>query len=117
MVSALLTVFFLFAAMRSFGNPYILANVLMGAYASIGGVLFAARGEIDRIPGQSQMWILTVGFVAWFVYVVGRAGVPTIPTTYQVNTVPGGVLLFIASAGICKAQMAIGARRVRPRND
>lgn len=116
MVSALLTIFFLFAAMLTFGNPYILANFLMGPYASIAGLLVATRGTIERMPDQSLIWILTAGCAAWFVYVVGAVGIPAVPTTYQVNTVPGGVLLFALTAVACKAQIAIGARRARFRN-
>jgi Na+/proline symporter len=112
MVATLVTIFFLFAAMRSLGNPYLLANVLMGPYASVAGVLVAANGRLTRIPDGSMLWIITIGLAAWFIYVAGTLGMPTTPTTYQVNTVPGGVLLFAASAGVCKANIAMGGRRV-----
>ncbi|HEX4952254.1 MAG TPA: hypothetical protein VF017_02510 [Thermoanaerobaculia bacterium] len=116
MVVTLLTVFFLFAAMRSMSNPYLLANILMGPYASVGGVLVGANGRVELLADRSLVWFLVVGSVGWFIYLVATVGIPSLPTTYQVNTVPGGVLLFIVSAVLCWVHTATGAHRARHRN-
>lgn len=117
MVSSLLSIFFLFAALRTFSNPYILANLLLGPYAVAAGILIAAGGEIDSMPDRSLIWVWGVGFVGWFIYFASATGLPAVPTTYQINTVPGGVLLFGMTFLACRVLIAGGARRVRSSND
>jgi Na+/proline symporter len=113
MVSTLLTIFFMFVAMLSFDNPYILANLLLGPYAVAAGVLVATRGKIQRMPDRSLLWILVIGFAAWFIYFLSTVGLPAVPTTYQINTVPGGVLLFGLTVLACRLLMFGGARGAR----
>jgi hypothetical protein len=110
MVTTLVTVFFLFSALNSFNNPYILANVLLGAYAVVAGVEIGTGGVLEYLPKNSLMWILVIGTVGWFVYFVGTVSLPRVPTTYQINTVPGGVLLCVATAIVCWF-LSIGGRR------
>jgi Na+/proline symporter len=101
MVSTLLVVVFLFAAMNSFGNPYILGNLLLGPYAILAGIYFGGRGSLEVFPQRSLLWILAIGFFIWFLYVVPRE-FTEIPSTYQVNTVPGASFLAVLSAGTCR---------------
>lgn len=100
MVSALLTIFLLFAGLRNFPNPYILGNLLLGPYAIIAGVLVGSRGSIARLRDGTLIWIMVLGFLGWFLYLVSR-GLSTVPTTYQINTVPVGVAAFVLTATVC----------------
>ena len=45
---------------------------------------------------------MVLSLTLWFVYFVSVLGLPTVPTTYQVNTVPGGVMFFVIVALTCK---------------
>jgi hypothetical protein len=112
MVAALFTVFFLFKALYQYGNVYLLANFLMGAYALIGGVHLGTRGAVSRLPENSLLWVVVLGVAGWVIYFVS-AGLPEVPTTYQLNTVPGGVLLFVLTALACQLLVLGGKRNAR----
>jgi hypothetical protein len=102
MVAALLTVFLLFRSLVGFTNPYLLGNLLLGPYALIAGIQVGTRGNISRLRKNSVLWVTVLGILGWFFYFVST-GIPKLPTTYQINTVPGGVLLFLVIALTCKA--------------
>jgi len=110
MVTVLMTIFFLFTGLRPLSNPYLLANVLLGAYAVIAGVELGTAGLLARLPENSLLWVLAVGGAVWMVYFSSELRSPSIPTTYQINTVPGGVLLCLGTALFCKV-LTIGKRR------
>lgn len=112
MVAALFTIFFIFKALYHFGNVYLLGNFLMGAYALIAGVLLGTGGVISKLPEHSLLWIVVPGFAGWIIYFVS-VGIPEIPTTYQLNTVPGGVLLFFLTMLACQLFMIGGQRNAR----
>jgi hypothetical protein len=117
MVAAFFTVFFLFKALYHFGNVYLLANFLMGAYALIGGINLGTKGTVSRLPENSLLWIVIIGSTAWLIYFV-QAGLPEVPTTYQLNTVPGGVLMFVLTAVTCQLLTLGGRKNVRiPQSD
>lgn len=101
MVAALFTVFFLFKALYHSGNVYLLANFLMGFYALIGGLQLGTKGAVTRLPENGLLGIVIVGCAAWLIYFV-QSGLPDIPTTYQLNTVPAGVLMFVSTAVTCR---------------
>lgn len=113
MVTALVTIYFLFSALTTFSNPYLLANLLLGAYSLTAGVQIGTRGDISRLPENSLLWIYVLGLVGWFLYFINHHGLPTVPTTYQINTVPGGVLLVIITAFACQLLIMGGRKRVR----
>lgn len=113
MASSLLAAFFLFAALLSFGNPYLLANLLLGPYALISGIQAGTQAAPAHLPANSLLWIAVGGFLAWFVYLETVFGIPTAPTTYQVNTVPSAVMLFLIVAIVCKVLTIGSARHVR----
>jgi Na+/proline symporter len=113
MVTSLLTIFLLFRALATLSNPYLLSNLLMGAYALIAGVQIGTSGTISRLPENSLLWIFVLGLVGWFLYFVSAEGIPEFPTTYQVNTVPGGVLLFFVTAFACQILIIGGRKNVR----
>ncbi|TAK37270.1 MAG: hypothetical protein EPO30_10930 [Lysobacteraceae bacterium] len=108
MASSLLTAFFLFAASLSFANPYLLANLLLGPYALIAGIQAGTRAAPAHLPANSLLWIAVGGVIGWLVYLESGLGIPTAPTTYQVNTVPGGVMLFLIVTVVCKV-LTIGS--------
>jgi Na+/proline symporter len=110
MVTGLLTICLLFAALIHIGNPYLLANLLLGAYAIVAGVEIGSVGLLEGLPENSVLWILVVGFVGWFLYFVSNMGLPSVATTYQINTVPGGVLLCLLVAFACQL-LVLGGRR------
>ena len=100
MVAALLSVFLLFRSLVGFSNPYLLGNLLLGPYALIAGIQVGTRGNISLLRENSVLWVTVLGTLGWFFYFVS-IGVPKVPTTYQINTVPGGVLLFLVIALTC----------------
>ena len=101
MVTMVLTIFFLFAALRSADNPYVLANLLLGPYAILAGIKFGGGGSVNGVREGALLWLLVFMFTAWFAY-FGTRGVTRLPSTYQINTVPFGVGLFAASAVSCR---------------
>lgn len=114
MVTALVSIYFLFSGLTNFSNPYLLANLLLGAYSLIAGVQVGTRGDVSRLPKNSMLWIYVLGMVGWFLYFINRLGMPSVPVTYQINTVPGGVLLVIATACVCWLLISRGRKSVRP---
>lgn len=94
MVSALIAIFFLFQTLIFVENPYLLANLLMGPFAIVAGIMASTRAQPDRLPENTVLWMTVLGFAVWFAYVTSTVGFPKVPTTYQINTVPGAVLIF-----------------------
>jgi hypothetical protein len=107
---ALGTIFLLFVELRVVGNPYLLANVLLGPYALVAGIIVATRFSLGTLPRISALWILAIGSVGWFSYFVSYVRHPSVPSTFEVNTVPGGALLFVATFALCRLLM-LGKRR------
>jgi Na+/proline symporter len=101
MVIALVSVFCLFYFF-SFDNPYLLGNILLGPYAIIAAIQVGTRARPDDLPENSVLTLMISGFTAWFVYFVSVVGFPTGPTSLEVNTVPGGVAVFLTIVVICK---------------
>ncbi len=107
MASALLVIVALFAAFRAISNPYFLANILLGPYALTAGVLAGTRGRVDRMPRGMALWLYASGFAVWTMYFGAAVGMPAAPSTYQINTVPGGVLLFGLAALASRLSMSM----------
>jgi hypothetical protein len=103
MATALLVIFLLFSSLVSFGNPYLLANLLLGPYAILAGIAAGTRATPACLPKNSVLWIVVCSFVFWFIYFWLVIKFPGTPTTYQVNTVPGGVCIFLLVGCICYA--------------
>jgi hypothetical protein len=114
MVSVLLATFSLFAALVPFSNPYLLANILLGGYAIVAGIQVGTRGFTAALPEGSMLWVVVLGSTAWCLYVVARVDAFVLPTTEQLNTVPSGVGLFLATAGACYLLTRGGRPRARP---
>lgn len=77
------------------GNAYLLANLLIGPYAVIGGLVLATRGL--RIPtrGDGIAWGVLAILVVWTFYVLNQPSVLARPSFEQINTVPVGVGIFV----------------------
>ena len=103
MATAVLVVFLLFSSLVSFGNPYLLANLLLGPYAILAGILAGTRATPARLPENSVLWIMVSSSVSWFIYFWSTVKMPGMPTTNQVNTVPGGVCIFLIVGSVCYA--------------
>lgn len=101
MISALFTIVFLFGAMNSFGNPYMLGNLLLGPYAILAGISLAGWGSINTLPPKRIAWVLIIGLVSWFFYFIPR-GLTNAPSTYQINTVPTAGLLLLLALIVCR---------------
>jgi len=110
MVTAMFAIFLLFGGLASLSNPYLLANLLLGLYAIIAGIQTGTGAMPARLPENSVLWIVVVAFVGWFLYFVSVLSLPKVPTTYEVNTVPGGVLIFLTIVFVCKL-LAKGGHR------
>jgi hypothetical protein len=102
LAAGLLVVFSLFHSFRELGNPYLLANLLLGAYAIVAGVQVATGGVTARLKPDALIWIVVPGAFAWFLYFLAEVEQPRVPTTYEINTVPGGVLLFFMTLLACR---------------
>jgi hypothetical protein len=110
MVTVITSLFMLFIALTNVNNPYLLGHLLLGAYSIIAGVQIGSRGNISRLPENSLLWIYIIGFVGWFLYLASTINFPKVPTTYQINSVPGGVLFCLITALICQI-LSIGGKK------
>ena len=112
MVTTIVTLFLLFVAFTSSGNPYLLGNLLLGAYSLIAGVQIGTSGNISKLRGNSLLWVYILGFVGWIFYLASK-GFPEVATTYQINTVPGGVMFFLISTIACQILVRGGRKNAR----
>jgi hypothetical protein len=96
LVTVLLVVSCLFFALTSLGNPYVVGNVLLGPYAIIAGIMIGAGGSPSSVPDGSVLWIGATSVVAWLMYVMTNISGGA-PSTFQINTVPIGVSLCLAT--------------------
>jgi len=110
MVTVLITAFCLLTALVSLQNPYLLANLLLGAYSVVAGVEMGTACVLARLPEHSFLWILLIGLVSWFLYVASTVGFPKVPNTDQINTIPAGAFLCIVVALLSRL-LVIGGRR------
>ncbi|MBK8945411.1 MAG: hypothetical protein IPM32_09100 [Ignavibacteriae bacterium] len=79
----------------SIKNLYFLPNLLIGAYAIIGGYLTGTRGLLSKLPLKSLLVVIIIGLVSWFIYLVSIPNIIEYPQVNQIETVPYGILLFI----------------------
>lgn len=102
MACALVTIFLLFAVLRTSGNPYLLANILLGPYALAAGIVAGTGFSLAKLPDTSAIWIVAAGSVSWLAYFVSHVERLSVPNTFELNTVPGGAALFLITAGACR---------------
>jgi len=103
MVSVLITLSFLFFAFSPFENPYLLGNFLLGPYAIIAGLQLGTQATPHCLPRNSVLWITVLSFAIWTICFAALAGFPTVPTTYEINTVPYGAFLSLGIIVVCRA--------------
>jgi hypothetical protein len=94
-------------------NPWLLGNLLMGAYAIIAGIVIGTRGKIPRLRKDHLLWIAAVGICLWAIglYMFRKyAGLSGNPSLCSVNSVPIGVGLFVIVTGLT-ALLTIGGSK------
>jgi hypothetical protein len=94
----LMVVSFAFLALLSANNPYLLANVLLGPYAIIAGTLVGSVGFVSKMRDGSLLWVAVLSLLVWFFYITSRGSIAAVPNTYEINTVPAGVFVFVGVA-------------------
>lgn len=80
----------------SAGNPYFLANLLLGSFAIVAGLVIGTLGFRRIIYTELTGWLVLIALICWCVYFLSRASILTSPHPGQVDSVPVGALLFIA---------------------
>jgi len=105
----LLIVTFGFLALLSTGNPYFLANVLLGPYAVVAGVQFGSFGFVSKMREGALLWVAVLSLLAWFLYISSGEPIAAAPNTFELNTIPAGVMLFIL---VTSASWLLRSRRV-----
>jgi len=110
MASALVSIGFVFLALSSNGNPYLLANALLGAYSVVAGVQVGTGWKISRLREGHLIWLAVPSLLAWFVYLTSLGGLTDAPNTYQLNTVPVAALLSLVLAATCRGLVTWSTR-------
>jgi len=114
MVAVLFVIWLLFESGIRFGNPWLLGNFLMGAYAAIAGIQVGTRGNLSRLPPYSMFVIIFVSMLFWLMYFGSKLEALKTPTIYSVNTVPMGVVVFLGAAFLSVIAIFLGGlKRVR----
>jgi Na+/proline symporter len=90
-VATLLVAFFIFEAFSSFGNPYLLANLLLGPYTIAAGIQAGTIARPTSLPDNMALWLILVSISIWVIYLSKTSGILRVANTYQFNTVPIGV--------------------------
>jgi hypothetical protein len=102
MACALVVQFFLFSALLQFDNPYLLGNLLLGPFAIVAAIQIGTDARPNRLPPDTVIWVTAIGFAVWIAYFAATIGIPLSPTTYEANTVPGGVLISLVILCLCR---------------
>jgi len=79
----------------SIKNIYFLPNLLIGAYAIIGGYLIGTKGLMNKLNLKNLLMVIIIGLVSWFIYLISIPNIIDYPQVKQIETVPYGVVLFI----------------------
>lgn len=102
MVTTLLSITALFMALLTLApNPYFLGSILLGPYMLVGGIQLGTLGVISRLREGVLLWIVAMAMAAWCVFIASGPPLVSAPSTYQLNAVPGGIMLCFAVAVIC----------------
>jgi len=100
-----------------FYNPWLLGNMLMGAYAAIAGVHAGTWGDISRLPKNSLLLIFGLVMSGWLLYFFNSPGFTKEPKIESVNTVPIGVGFFFVTALLSRLFILGGRKYARSRKD
>jgi hypothetical protein len=76
-------------------NPYFLANLLLGHYAVIAGLLCGTLGFRRALPAHQLVSVSICGIASWYMYMLTRPGLTTRPTAAHLTSIPFGVILFL----------------------
>ncbi len=92
----LLNVCFIAYPALGISNPYLFANVLLGNFAIIAGMLTASNFFALKIPLTDLITVVFFGISLWVVYIVSQPGILQAPSRIQIQTIPWGVFLFLS---------------------
>ncbi len=98
--AAFVVIFFLFSGLAKFGNAYLLGNFLLGPYLSIAAIQLSTGARPSRLPNNALPWLLIPGNVIWFVAFATTHPDVNSALTFEINTVPYSIVLFVVTAAI-----------------
>jgi len=76
-------------------NPYLLANILLGNFAVIGGVLVASKFFSLTVNHNDFVAITLIGIAFWTVFTISQPDILQMPSRIQIETIPCGIALFL----------------------
>jgi hypothetical protein len=76
-------------------NPYFFANLLLGHYAVIAGLLCGTLGYRRPLSAHQLVSLAIWGIASWYLYMFTRSGLTIRPTAAHLTSIPVGVALFL----------------------
>ncbi|MBV8517658.1 MAG: hypothetical protein JO197_09685 [Acidobacteria bacterium] len=83
-----------------FGNPGIMATILMGTYPVLGGLLIGTRAGTRNLPSGAFGLVFLLGCVAWIVFTMSDEMRFEVGRTTDLNFVPAAGCVLLASAAM-----------------
>lgn len=90
----------LFVIGSRFGNPGIMATILMGTYPVLGGLLIGTRGATRNLPPGVFGLLFLLGCAGWIAWVLHDEARFHVGRTTDLNLVPGAGCCLLATAAI-----------------
>lgn len=90
----------LFVLGSRFGNPGIMATILMGTYPVLGGLLIGTRAATRNLPTGAFGLLFLIGCAAWIGFVLTDETRFAVGRTTDLNLVPGAGCCLLASAAV-----------------
>ena len=100
----------LFLVAIGFGNPALMATILMGTYAIAGGLILGTRGGTRSLPYGAVPSIIIVAFTAWFALILPDRAHFDVARSSDINFVPASATEFLATTAVA----LLLARSTRP---
>jgi F0F1-type ATP synthase assembly protein I len=76
-------------------NPYFFANLLLGHYAVIAGLLCGTLGYRRPLSAHQLVSLAIWGIASWYLYMLTRSGLTIRPSAAHLTSIPVGVVLFL----------------------
>lgn len=84
-----------FFALFAMPNPYALGNILLGPYAVAGATVLALRGGIRVVHPRLLVALWVTMLALWATYLIVSVEHWAVASTYEADTIPPGIALFI----------------------
>lgn len=92
----LITLFYIL--LEHLQNPYLVANILLGSYAILAGILVGTAGLRRHLNVFYLLTLLILGTTIWWTYVfVALPDISKMPSIRQIETIPLGMILALAA--------------------